>query len=215
MIVIADLMRRLASRRPVFCSEADFQHEIANEIRVGDPGLNIRLEWPLPPPARGAIDIIVIGGSARFALELKYLCKGLSTTIDGDPVTLKNQSAHDHRSYDVCKDVTRMEAYANRTGFSAGVLVLSNDPNYWQERLNDNSAYKAFRLSHARELGGELLWGATAGEGTTEARQQVLSLEGRYPLAWHDYSQIEGRSGLFRYLWIPVEPTKAIPAVSG
>ena len=47
VIVIDELMASLARRRPVFCSEADFQHELAYEIRMSDPGLSVRLEWPL------------------------------------------------------------------------------------------------------------------------------------------------------------------------
>ena len=49
MIVIEDLLAKLARRRPVFCSEADFQHELAYEIQKSDPSLNVRLEWPLAP----------------------------------------------------------------------------------------------------------------------------------------------------------------------
>lgn len=115
MIVIDDLMISLSRRRPLFCSEADFQHELAYEIRRNDPQLNVRLEWPLAPPARGAIDLVVMG-ETRFALELKYLSKSFSAMIDGEPVTLKQHDAHDQRRYDVCKDVVRMEAFSVSPG---------------------------------------------------------------------------------------------------
>lgn len=52
-------------------------------------------------------------------------------------------------------------AYANRTGFSVGVLMQSNNPNYWRARTHYNSSYKAFRLSHTWELVGELLCDVT------------------------------------------------------
>lgn len=203
MIVVDDLMAVLALRRPVFCSEADFQHELAYEIRKSDPSLNVRLEWPLTNPSRGAIDLVVIG-KTRFAPELKYLSKSFSTTLEGESVTLKQHGAHDQRRYDVCKDVTRMEAYADTTGFGAGVLVLTNDPSYWQERSRVDTIDAAFNLSDLRELTGTLLWHELAKPGTTKNRETILEIKGRYPLTWQDYSRIEGRAGLFRYLWIPV-----------
>lgn len=204
MIVIEDLMASLALRRPAFCSEADFQHELAYEIRKSDPSLNVRLEWPLTSPVRGAIDLIVIGEKTRFALELKYLSKSFSTTLDGEPVTLKQHGAHDQRRYDVCKDVTRMEAYAEVSGSGAGVLVLTNDPSYWQQRARTDTIDAAFNLSHLRELAGKLEWHELAKTGTTKNRETALEVKGRYALTWQDYNLIEGRAGLFRYLWIPV-----------
>lgn len=203
MIVIEELMASLAKRRPVFYSEADFQHEIAYEIRKVDQSLNVRLEWPLSAPERGAIDVIVIG-EKRFALELKYLCKAFSTTLDGDRVALRQHGAHDQRRYDVCKDVTRMEAYADQTGFGAGVLVLTNDPSYWKDRARMDTVDAAFNLSDLRELTGSLAWGELAKPGTTKNREKVLEIRGRYPLSWRDYSVLDGNAGKFRYLWIPV-----------
>lgn len=203
MIIIDDLMATLALRRPLFCSEADFQHELAYEIRRSNVNLGVRLEWPLTAPARGAIDLLVIGES-RFALELKFLSKGFSTTIDGEPITLKHHGAHDQRRYDVCKDVMRMEAYAAATGFGAGVLVLTNDPSYWQERARTNTVDAAFNLDHLRELTGKLAWHELAGPGTTKGRESALEVKGRYALTWRDYVRIGATAGLFRYLWIPI-----------
>lgn len=203
MIVIDDLMSTLALRRPVFCSEADFQHELAYEIRKCDPNLEVRLEWPLASPQRGAIDLIVIGES-RFALELKYLSKSFSTTLDGEQITLKQHGARDQRRYDVCKDITRMEAFAEATGCSAGVLVLTNDPGYWQDRARTDTIDAAFNLSHMHELSGTLAWHELTNPGTMKNREKALDVRGRYALTWRDYNRLDGIAGLFRYLWIPV-----------
>ena len=208
MIVIENLMASLARRRPLFCSEADFQHEIAHEIRASDSSLGVRLEWPLSAPERGAIDLIVVG-DRRFALELKYLSKAFRATLDGEEIVLKQHGAHDQRRYDVCKDVTRMEAYAERTGYGAGVLVLTNDPGYWQERGRHDTVDAAFNLSHLRELTGSLAWSAAARPGTTRNREAPLEIRGRYALSWRDYSRLAGPAGMFRYLWIPVAAPSA------
>jgi hypothetical protein len=199
MMIINYVMTRLAKRRPAFCSGADFQHELAYEIRLGDSSLNVRLEWPVVTPSRGAIDIIILG-KYRFALELKFLCKRFVTKLDGEEIALKHQGAYDIRRYDVCKDVKRMEDYAERTGYGAAVLVLSNDPAYWQERCRHGTADSAFDISHLRQLAGALRWGSTAGSGTTKGREAILDIKGNYELAWREYSKIGGNGGDFRYL---------------
>lgn len=133
MIEIDTLMSGMAHRRPIFCSEADFQHELAMEIRRLDPGCKIRLEYPLGEALRGAADIL-LQGEQPFALELEYLCKGLTVVHEWERFTLRQQSAHDIRRHDVCKDVAWMEAFSRRLGSDAAVLVLTNDPAYWLPR---------------------------------------------------------------------------------
>src|SRR3546814_5901991 len=101
-------MSEMARRRPVFCSEADFQHELAIEIRRLNPHQKIRLEYPLGNGQRGAIAVL-LQGERPFALELNYLCKGLVIDVEGETFTLRQQSAHDIRSHEVGKDVARRE----------------------------------------------------------------------------------------------------------
>ena len=156
-------------------------------------------------PARGAIDLIVIG-KTRFALELKYLSKSVFTTLDGEAITLKQHGAHDQRRYDVCKDIMRMEAYAQATGYDAGVLVLTNDPGYWQERARTGTVDAAFNLSHLRELTGKLAWHELAKPGTTKNRETTLEIKGNYTLTWQDYNRIDGKAGLLPLPLIPISP---------
>ena len=203
MIEIDQIMSDMARRRPVFCSEADLQHEFAMELRLRRPHQQIRLEYPLGGALRGAIDVLLLG-ERPFALELKYLCKGLVAEVGAEQFTLRQQSAHDIRRHDVCKDVVRMEAFARRTGHGAAVLVVSNDPAYWQPRRRTDTVDAAFDIAEAKELAGTLQWGATAGTGTTKGREVPLQLTGRYSLVWRDYSDLGVKAGRFRYLWIPV-----------
>lgn len=209
MIDVDAAMSRLSKRRPLFCSEADFQHELAYELRCSDPQIGVRLEYPLGPEVRGAIDILLVG-KHRHALELKYLCKKLRAQVDGEDVVLRHQGAHDIRRYDVCKDIERMERYSERTGHGAAVLVLTNDPAYWNSRVKADTVDAAFNLAEKHQLGGMLRWADSAGRGTIRGREAVLEIRGNYPLAWRDYSDLGGVGGRFRYLWIPVEKSKEI-----
>src|SRR3546814_4424033 len=142
-------MSEMARRRPVFCSEADFQHELAIEIRRLNPHQKIRLEYPLGNVQCGAIDVL-LQGERPFALELKYLCMGLVIDVEGETFTLRLQSAHDIRRHDVCQDVARMEAFAKRTGHGAAVLVLTNDPAYWPPRSRADPVDAAFAIAEAK-----------------------------------------------------------------
>src|SRR3546814_7184201 len=120
---------------------------------------------------------VLLQGERPFALELKYLCKGLVIDVEGETFTLRQQSAHDIRRHDVCKDVARMEAFAKRTGHGAAVLVLTNDPAYWLPRSRADTVDAAFDIAEARELAGMLQWSALAGQGTTKGREVPLQLK--------------------------------------
>jgi len=66
LIEIDAVMSRLAERRSMFCSEADFQHELAYETRRDDPGLDVRPEHSDRPgraiaaPARSSSNPLTI-----------------------------------------------------------------------------------------------------------------------------------------------------------
>ncbi|WP_287004162.1 hypothetical protein [Sphingobium sp.] len=208
MIEIDQIMSDMAMRRPVFCSEADLQHELAMELSLREPHRQIRSEYPLGGDLRGAIDVLLLG-DRPFALELKYLCKGFAAEVNGDKFTLRQQSAHDIRRHEVCEDVARMEAFVRRTNHGAAVLVLSNDPAYWRTRRRADTVDVAFDLADATELAGTLQWGTRAGAGRTRGRDAPLQFSGRYPLAWRRYSDLGVAAGRFRYLWMPVSSSGA------
>jgi hypothetical protein len=66
--------------------------------------------------------------------------------------------------------VARMEAFVRRTNHGAAVLVLSNDPAYWQPRRRGDTVDAAFDIAEAKELAGTLQWGDKASAGTTRRR---------------------------------------------
>ena len=69
----------------------------------------------------------------HFAVELKYLTAAWNGAWDGEEFHLLNQGAQDIRAYDAVKDIQRVEQFvASRTGWSGAVVVLTNEPSYWQ-----------------------------------------------------------------------------------
>jgi hypothetical protein len=209
MVIIEPLMSRLAVRRPIFHSEADFQHELAIELRAMDPDLQLRLEYPFGHGARARLDVLLLKGDARFGLELKYLCRSTDVIVGGERFQLRHQSAHDIRRYDVCKDIVRIEDFCQRLGAAGGVLILTNDPAYWSSRRRSDTFDAAFDLADLRILSGELAWAESAGAGTTKGRETPLAIAGRYPLQWCDYADNGCTGGHLRYLYIPIESAEA------
>jgi hypothetical protein len=204
MIMIEPLMSRLSQRRPIFHSEADFQHEVAIELRAMDPDLELRLEYPFGLGSRASLDILLRKDRKLAGLELKYLCRSADVTITGEQFQLRHQAAHDIRRHDVCKDVVRMEEFCVRFSATAGVLILTNDPAYWAPRRRADTFDAEFNLADLRVLSGTLSWAPGTGTGTAKGRETPLVLSGSYSLAWRDYADVGAVGGRLRYLYIPV-----------
>jgi hypothetical protein len=55
MIDVQLAMKTLAAHRPIFHSEADFQHEFAWQLRTMLPHVSVRLEHPIDGTLRGLL----------------------------------------------------------------------------------------------------------------------------------------------------------------
>lgn len=205
---IHGLVRRLALRRPLFHSEADFQHALAWQWHLEDSDSEIRLETR---PERGIrLDLLVLTPQRRTAVELKYLVARFEGTVAGEPYDLPNQGAHDISRHDVCKDLARVEKLlADGYCDDGWVIVLSNDPGYWRPGTKPSPIDEAFRLHEGRIIQGPLAWSPIAGAGTTRNRDVPLALVGSHTCAWQPYSIVQrhdGRACELRYLAFPIAP---------
>jgi hypothetical protein len=93
MIQIQELMESLAKTRQIFHSEADFQLSLAWEIQRTNPNYEIRLERPFADDDRSHLDLLVIDGSNKLAIELKYKTRGLKGVFKDEKYNLQNQGA--------------------------------------------------------------------------------------------------------------------------
>ncbi|MFN7164276.1 MAG: hypothetical protein ACK4P2_05600 [Hyphomonas sp.] len=196
---IHSLLKSLAKRRPVFWSEADFQHELAGEISRSLPLHRVRLEWPLPGEGIRALDLLVTGPEIPTAIELKYMTKKIECEVDGETFSLRNQGAQDVRRYDVLKDVARMEDFCRRRSNVRGyVVAITNDSLYWTGP-SENTNCSAFSLRNERMMTGRLDWLQKTGPGTMKNREKPIELMGDYKIFWHDYSDVGVNYGQFKY----------------
>ncbi len=204
-----ELMSRLGRKRPVFHSEADFQHAFAWEAQQVDPDARVRLETHPEPAVR--LDLLLARPDldAYTVVELKYLTARWSGVVDGEHFTLRNQGAQDVRAYDVVKDIGRIERFiAGKPGWTGIFVAISNDPSYWRPVTHGRTTNAdAFRIYEGVTLSGTRAWGSNTGAGTMKNREPSIDLRGIHRLTWRDYSQVDAKpGGRFRAITLEVKP---------
>lgn len=165
-IGVGELLRRLAVRRPVYHSEADFQHAFAWEAHQTDPALRVRLETHPEPNVRLDLLLSRTDLERHTAVELKYLTAGWVGDVDGEHFALKNHGAQDVRAYDVVKDIGRLERFvAARQGWNGVFVAITNDPSFWRPVAHGRATNAdAFRIYDGVTLTGRRAWGPRTGQ---------------------------------------------------
>jgi hypothetical protein len=210
-VELSRILQNLATARPIFHSEADFQHALAWSLHNEYPGSEIRLEFRPFPEERFYLDIWCRGPDESLAIELKYLTRDLDVEVEGERFLLKNQGAQDLGRHDVIKDIVRVERITREVSGTRGyVIALTNDASYWKQSLRADTVDASFRLHEGRLLEGTLSWSELAGAGTTSKRTDPLALTGRYSIRWNQYSILgPGTARDFRYLQVTVGKERA------
>lgn len=206
-INIEQIIKHLRERRPIFHSEADFQHALAWEIHCRHPSARIRLEINKGSAGqREYVDIWATDNETNLAIELKYKTAKFDSVYDGEEFHLTNHGAQDIGRYDFIKDIGRLERFvkfhANTIGYA---ILLTNDIGYWKATKRLMTADAGFRIHESRVLSGELGWNDRAGPGTMKGRENPLLLSGAHSIAWADYKDIPGKGpGMFRYVLLEI-----------
>lgn len=201
MLAIHDCLKALAGERPLFHSEADFQHALAWQIQQLLPDAKIRLELPLKGETRRYLDIAVQDGADRVLIELKYKTRSFRVRASDEEFILRDQGAQDVGRYDFLKDIERLETMlAEQVGNRGYAILLSNDHGYWTQ-ARSHTVDAAFRLHEESLLSGTRHWDQNTAAGTMRGREAPIRLRDKYHNRWRDYSQVtEGVGGQFRYL---------------
>lgn len=209
-LAISDVLARLSRSRPIFHSEADFQHALAWELQRMDPAAEIRLEKQVATNGPGVhLDLLARSVDYEIAIELKYKTKKANFHWSGEQFLLREQSATDIGRHDFLKDIERLERYvAGRAGVVGHAILLTNEPSYWTQTKKLHAIDAAFRIHEGRDIKGPLTWGAGASEGTKRNREAAIALADSYKASWKDYSAFDGsRAGTFRYLALCTSPS--------
>ncbi len=202
-----DALGALSRERPIFHSEADFQHALAWQVHSADPLMNVRLETRA---ARGErLDLMFSRSDLGLstALELKYPCAALDETVDGEQFVLPARGAQDIRGYDFMKDIARIERLVKAGVTDNGeVVAITNDRSYWtRPRHGRPTGAAAFRLYEGERLAGVRAWGPQSA-GTEKHTKGPIELPGDYVLERQDYRKVvDGRGGSFRQLVVEID----------
>lgn len=205
MLDIDNVMIELARQRPVFHSEADFQHAFAWCIHARKRDGDVRLEYKPLPSEPMYLDLWL--PAVGVAMELKYCTRELKIEYNSESFALRDQRAQDTRRYDFLRDIQRLELVCRqRRGVRAGVaVILTNDHLYWKQPSRPNTVDAAFRLQDGRRATGDMTWSKRASPGTIKGREKPIRLAGSYDFQWRDYAGFgETRHGQFRYLAVRV-----------
>ena len=189
MLDIHALMGRLAKKRPIFHSEADFQHALAWEIHKTTSGCEIRLEYPVPEVEETmALDIWI--PTEKIAIELKYPTKWWQTTVAGELFSLKEHGAQPPTRYRYFQDIQRLEKEViDRRAQQGFAVLLTNQPDYWKGSPRENETNDtAFRIHEGWKVSaGELAW-VDPRRGAAKGKEESIHLKNSYHLEWNDYS---------------------------
>ncbi len=208
MIDVHSLMPGLSKQRPIFHSEADFQHALAWHIHETIPESEIRLEFPVRTDEQNSKYLDIWLSKMQVAIELKYFSTKLELNQGGETYRLKEHAATDLARKHFVQDVKRLERLIQDREHPAraGIAVLlTNCPLLWEANRgwrmrNDVN----FRIHEGGRLAGKLVW---LKDGQPYEGEVPVQLSGAYDIQWHDYWTFpEEVRGHFRYLAVSVEP---------
>lgn len=197
----------LAASRPLFHSEADFQHAFAWEAHRQHPDAHVRLERRLSAMSNERLDLLLTVGGTAVALELKYPVAKLDAELDGEPFILRAQGAEDRMRFNYIWDIVRLERLVAEGVADVGAAVLlTNASQLWRRRAPARASGPAadteFSFHEGVELAGRLGWVGTATwwQRTKPPLPAAVELAGRYPMRWQTYSTVAG-DGCAEFCW--------------
>ena len=205
MIINMDmLIEKLEERRKAFVSEADFQLELAWQIKKCYPKANVRMEYcPLFDKSMH-IDILVTIAGNWIPIELKYKTKACEKQVKDELYILRNHLAKDVNCYAYLKDIQRIEKIKkNVPSFAEGYTVfITNDLSYTNPPRTPDVNYYAFSIHEGATKSGTMDWGEKTGDGTKgKEYKDAIVLEGKYEMKWNIYSTLDStNTGIFKVL---------------
>jgi len=186
-----EVISHLSSRRRVFHSEADFQHELAWAIKESEPKYSIRLEKPFQLNEKIFVDIYFENNS-KFAIELKYKTHKGNFNLDNEEYTLRTHAATNLGRYDYLRDIERLENLKKKGLIDIGFAIfLTNASSYWDKLSKSSTLSKDFYISQDEVISNkELSWLVVNENSIGKKRTKSIQLSGNYEMNWINYSKI-------------------------
>jgi hypothetical protein len=210
-------LKALSVRRPIFHSEADFQHELALELNQA--GWACRLEVPIEISLKGErvkAEIDLVARSEKegvsTAIELKYVSSKLLASFNGEEFNLAQNWGVNLSRFDCLADWQRVASIVDSGFVQRGFAVfMTNCEDAW---LRDISNVKNPPMAKEMSIHEGRDFKKDASLDWFPEAPKVGSVSGKrlHPYApivcpescvcsWTDYSRVsDGKNGRFRYL---------------
>ncbi len=208
-------LHHVSQRRPVFHSEADFQHELALDLALA--GYRVRLEVPRTlvlngTPVRAELDLLVQksdGKSGWTVIELKYVKVATDIMHEGEVYNRAGTWGTNLSRFDALSDLRRVEGIVGAGLAAQGHAVfLTNAADAWNVDVGANmNMAMQFSLHAGRVLpaGVPLGWvpaNPTVGSVGKKrlAPYAPIALARAQTCTWTQYSEFPVIAGEFKYL---------------
>lgn len=198
----ADIVAFIEQQQELMFNERDFQMQLAVFLRQCGRYDDVDVEYYIPNSAATKagyewsselrLDIVVRRGDVYAVVELKYPTRRITTDIKRfgrvllDVEIVKNHGAQDIVSYNIWKDVRRIEVIRHLfpEAVAGGVaVVLTNEP-YYTRGPRAGTICDAFSTADGRRnIHGRLDWSRVTG---TSKGLPGFILDGNYSVDWHD-----------------------------
>ena len=211
---LKEMLSGLAKSRPVFHSEADFQHELA--IQLHSAGWSCRLELPLSVQLKGnrvkaEVDIMTYSliDKTPIAIELKYVSARLITDHEGEPFNLANNWCSNLSRFDCLADWERVAAIVAAGHAEQGFTIfLTNAEDAWVKDVSQTeNLARNMSIHEGRKLiaGESLLWPENINLDSVGKKRLPPYSPIKCPVPsscdWSDYSLLGvEKNARFRYL---------------
>ena len=212
---LAKIVNDMGNRKNVYTCEAQFQFDLADEIRTflnEKTGVYIvYVEYPQMIVNRTVhYDIVIestnVDPHEYCVIELKYKTVAMqNASCYGQPCTLKTHAAQSLGRYDFYKDIERIENCSLNTDRHTAkgyAILLTNDKCYWTKN-GANRLYQAFSLQDRTTISqGIKSWPTNIKVSSIgNNRNKCISLKNTYNLNWVQW----GNSVNFKYLLLEVK----------
>jgi len=197
-----DIVTFIERQQELMFNERDFQMQLAVCLRQSGHYDDVDVEYYIPNSAAVKagyewkselrLDIVVRCGGVYAVVELKYPTRRVITDIKRFGRTLpkveivKNHGAQDIVSYNIWKDVRRIEIIRNLfpEAVAGGIAVILTNEPYYTRGPRPGSICDAFSTADGRrDVHGRLDWTrpTATGKGLPS-----FNLDGYYCVEWHD-----------------------------
>lgn len=211
---LEEILAGLAKSRPIFHSEADFQHELA--LHLHSAGWPCRLEVPLTvllkeSQVKAEVDILTYSpiDDTPVAIELKYVSAKLTVNHEGESFNLANNWGTNLARFDCLADWERVAAIVAAGHAAQGFTVfLTNAKDAWVKDVSQTDILaQNMSIHEGRELtdGESLSWPENINHDSVGKKRLPPYAPINCPVSascdWNDYSLLEAaRNARFRYL---------------